>query len=99
MNPNRVRRESTKSLTDLPNVGPAIAKILQSIGIDNPQQLAGSDPFELYERLRKISGKRADPCVLDVFMSIVSFMKGGEARVWWAFTSERKHLQEQKRSS
>jgi hypothetical protein len=33
---------------------------------------------------------RQDPCVLDVFMSIVHFMDGGEALPWWSFTEERK---------
>jgi len=98
MNPKKVRRESTRSLTDLPNVGAAIEKILNSIGIDKPAQLAGSDPFELYERLYKLTGKWEDPCVLDTFISIVRFMSGEEAQVWWAFTAERKHLLESKRS-
>lgn len=98
MNPEKVSRERTQTLTDLPNVGPAIAKILRSIGIDSPSELRGCDPFELYERLYKLSGKWEDPCLLDVFMSIVRFMNGEEAQVWWEFTAERKKLIESKRS-
>ncbi len=98
MNPKKVRRESTRRLTDLPNVGPAIAKILKSIGIDNPSELSECEPFELYERLYKLRGKWEDPCLLDVFMSAVRFMNGEEAQVWWAFTQERKKLLESKRS-
>jgi hypothetical protein len=97
MNPTKARRESTQRLTDLPNVGPAIAKILRSIGIDNPSELRGSDPFELYKRLYKLTGKWEDPCLLDVFISIVRFINGEEAQVWWAFTAERKKLLESKR--
>lgn len=98
MNPEKVSRERMQTLTDLPNVGPAIAKILRSIGIDKPSELSGCDPFELYERLYKLRGKWEDPCLLDVFMSIVHFMNGEEAQVWWAFTAERKKLIESKRS-
>jgi len=91
MNPKRVSRESTRTLRDLPNVGPAIEKLLQSIGIDEPQQLKGCDPFALYKRLGS-SEKGADPCLLDVLMSIVSFMDGNEPQVWWAFTEQRKQM-------
>lgn len=92
MNPNKVRRERTQTLTDLPNVGPAIAKMLNRIGIDRPCELSGCDPFELYERLYKLTGKWEDPCLLDVFMSVVRFMNGEEPQVWWSFTQERKKL-------
>jgi hypothetical protein len=34
-----------------------------------------------------------DPCVIDVFMSITSFMSGEEPRAWWHFTAERKRYQ------
>jgi hypothetical protein len=31
-----------------------------------------------------------DLCVLDVFISVTKFMRGGPATPWWKFTSERK---------
>ena len=92
MHPDKVRRETTETLTDLPNVGPAIAKTLRSIGIEKPGQLVGRDPAELYSMLCEKTGICQDPCVLDVLMSVVHFMNGGEARVWWSFTAERKAL-------
>ena len=92
MHPEKTKRETTETLTDLPNVGPAIAKTLRSIGIEKPEQLVGRDPQELYVLLCEKRGKRQDPCVLDVLMSVVHFMNGGEARVWWSFTAERKAL-------
>ncbi|WP_319522068.1 helix-hairpin-helix domain-containing protein [uncultured Desulfosarcina sp.] len=86
-------RKTVSRLADLPNIGKAIAKDLQSIGIDHPRKLIGKDPFALYDKLCEISGKRHDPCVLDVFMSAVHFMEGGRPLPWWAFTDERKkHL-------
>lgn len=93
MHPEKVDRKSTLRLTDLPNIGPALAKELKRIGIETPGQLAGRDPVELYGQLCEVSGRRQDPCVLDVFMSITDFMNGGEPRVWWAYTAERKRMQ------
>lgn len=90
MNPQKVQRDKVCDLEDLPNIGKAMAADLRSIGIYRPEQLMGQDPFHLYEALCKQSGVRQDPCVLDVFMSIVHFMDGGEALPWWSFTEQRK---------
>lgn len=73
-------------------MGNAIAGMLQRIGIVNPQDLIGKDPVILYEQLCEVTGKRTDPCVLDVFISVVRFMEGGAALPWWSFTAERKRL-------
>jgi hypothetical protein len=83
-------RATVSRLIDLPNVGEAIACKLRLVGIDKPSQLIGKNPFELYEKLCTESGQRYDPCVIDVFMSVVHFMGGGEPRPWWSFTPERK---------
>jgi hypothetical protein len=47
----------------------------------------------MHEALCKITGSQHDPCVIDVFMSIVSFMEGGAALPWWSFTEKRKQIQ------
>jgi len=83
-------RNTVSRLDALPNIGPAIAADLNYIGIHTPQQLVGKDPFILYETLCHKTGQRHDPCVLDVFMSAVDFMEGGEPRAWWTFTEARK---------
>ena len=31
-----------------------------------------------------------DPCVIDVFISIIRFMQGDEPKPWWQYTAERK---------
>jgi hypothetical protein len=54
-------------------------------------ELVGEDADVLYGRLCALSGLRHDPCVIDVFLSIVRFMDGGPAQPWWAYTAERKH--------
>lgn len=77
-------------LEDLPNVGRAMAGDLRLLGITKPKQLCGRDPYRLYEKLCRVTGERQDPCVLDVFISIVRFMDGEPARPWWHYTAERK---------
>lgn len=96
MNPSKVIREKVAHLTDLPNVGPAIAKDLRFVGIASPGDLRGKDPWELYETLCAKSGVRHDPCLLDVFISVTDFMNGGEPKVWWAYTEERKRRYEKR---
>ena len=88
-NPNR---KTVSRLEDLPNIGKAMANDLRLIGIDHPNKLIGKNPFELYDELCAKSGKRHDPCVIDVFMAVVQFMEGGDALPWWAFTEERKTM-------
>ena len=50
----------------------------------------GKDPYKLYNELCRLTGKKHDPCVIDVFLSVVDFMEGGDAKPWWEFTEERK---------
>lgn len=91
MNPSKVAREKMSKLTDLPNIGKAGAADLELLGIGKPDNLKGQDPYEMYERLCTITGKRHDPCVIDVFISITRFMNGDEPKSWWEYTQERKH--------
>ena len=93
MSPKKVDRSRLKHLTDLPNVGKAIAEDLRLLGYHFPEQVSGASPFEMYERLCRETGHRHDPCVIDVFMSITDFLKGRPPRPWWEFTETRKkHL-------
>lgn len=87
---------SVRKLEDIPNVGKATAEDLRLIGIDVPAQLVGRAPFDLYLTLNRVSGRRQDPCVLDVFMAAVHYMEGGPVLPWWAFTDERKVLLKEK---
>lgn len=90
MHPGKVDRACTAKLEDLPNIGKACAGDLRRIGIDRPQQLIGRDPFELYDQLCRTTGIRQDPCMIDVLMSVVAFMNGGDPLPWWSFTEARK---------
>ncbi len=94
-NPNR---ETVSRLEDLPNIGKASASDLHLIGIDHPKDLIGKEPFDMYERLCSITGTRHDPCVIDVFMSVIHFMECGESLPWWSFTESRKNKMSRNRA-
>jgi len=96
MNPTKVERSKVRSLKDLPNIGPAMTRDLEFIGILKPEHLKGRDPVELYETLCRKSGTRHDPCVLDVLISVTRFMHGEKPKSWWAYTQERKGITESK---
>ncbi len=85
-----INRLRMTALEDLPNVGPAIAADFVRLGIRTPRELAGRDPYALYDELNRVTGTRHDPCVLDTFISAVRFMAGAPARPWWKYTAERK---------
>ena len=92
MNPAKVRRDRLEKLTDLPNIGPAMAKDFAVLGIKTPAQLKGRDPLELYRELCKKTRTRQDPCVLDTFISVVRFLAGEKPKPWWLYTEGRKKL-------
>jgi len=84
--------KNVKELEDLPNIGESITADFKLLGIHKPEDLRGKDAFALYNTLCSVTGKRQDPCVIDVFMSAISFVNGGPASPWWHFTAERKTL-------
>lgn len=87
--------QDARRLEDIPNVGRSIAADLRALGIDDPQALAGQDPYELYARSNALRGLRQDPCLADVFIAAVRFMQGERAQPWWYYTAERKrHLRD-----
>lgn len=77
-------------LEQLPNIGPSLAADLRLLGVLHPRELAEKDAWQLYRQLCDTTGKRQDPCVLDTFMAATDFMRGAEARPWWAYTAQRK---------
>jgi hypothetical protein len=81
---------AAKTLTDIPNIGKQIAEDLRALGFEAPSQLAGQDPYALYDRLNAMTGIRHDPCLLDTFIAAVRFMDGEPPRPWWTYTPERK---------
>lgn len=80
----------TSDLTAIPNVGPAVARMLQRLGISSIEDLRGRDGEELFARLSALDGRTHDPCLLDTFVAIVAYADGGPARPWWEHSRERK---------
>lgn len=87
--PNAVRRD-VADFEAIPNVGPATAGDLRLLGFTRPIELAGQDPYVMYDDLCRITGQRHDPCVIDVFIAVVAYMEGAPKTPWWAYTAERK---------
>ena len=77
-------------LEEIPNIGPSLAGDLRRIGIREPADLRGREPYALYQALCETTGIRQDPCVMDAFTAAVYFMRGKRARPWWLYTAERK---------
>lgn len=90
MHPSKVNRNKLSQLTDLPNIGKACSADLRLLGILEPQQLIGKDPYQLFEDLCHKTGSNIDPCMLDTFISITRFMDGDAPQPWWSYTAERK---------
>ena len=87
-----MEHEEVKKLEDIPNVGRIIAEKLRRVGIDQPGDLVGQDPYALFERLGVRTGTKHDPCLLDVFISAVRYMEGAPRTPWWSYTRERKDM-------
>ena len=85
-----MERSEVMRFRDIPNVGPAIEKDFVNLGLSEPIDLIGRDPYQMYRDLCRITRKRHDPCVIDIFISAVRYMEGGPAKKWWEFTKERK---------
>lgn len=77
-------------LESIPNVGSAIAEKLRALGFNLPIELKDQNPYKMYHDLCERTGKQQDPCLLDVFISAVSFVDGNPLKPWWYFTSQRK---------
>lgn len=83
-------RDTVGKLEDLPNIGKAISADLELINITHPKQLIGNDAYHLHSELCKSLGFRQDYCVIDVLLSAIDYMEGGQAQPWWNFTKQRK---------
>ena len=80
----------TYSLTELPNVGKAIASDLQKIGIATSSEIEQRDALAIFEELREVMGNRHDPCVYYTLLSVKHFLSTGEPLPWWKFTDQGK---------
>ena len=86
-------RTSVMQLSQLRNIGKAMLRDFDVLGITSVAQLAGQDADELYTRISILTGARHDPCVHDTYAAAIHQAKTGEALNWWAFTPLRKERQ------
>jgi Pathogenicity locus len=77
-------------LLQLANIGPAALEDLICCKIDTIAKLAKQEPKQLYQTLNDLTGKRHDPCVLDVFSAAVHEARTGEKTPWWEWSRRRK---------
>lgn len=61
-----------RSLADLKSVGKATLADFRLLGVQSAQDLAESDPRELYERLCRLQGVTVDICQYDLFCCAVA---------------------------
>ncbi len=77
-------------LTELPNIGKAIAADLMAIGIRSSADLSGHDPLKIFNALEETMGRRHDPCVYYTLLSVQHFLATGVSLPWWKFTAQGK---------
>jgi hypothetical protein len=91
---NKSKRQRTESeLRSLMNIGPAIERDLQGLGIRSVRDLAAAEAGDLFQRLEQHCGARVDPCVYDTFRAVIHEARTGEKTPWFAWTAERKRLE------
>src|SRR5579871_4957603 len=83
-------KKKTTQLSDLMNVGKATLQDLYLLNIASIEQLALTNPDNLYTKLEAITKKHHDPCVWDVFAAIIHEARTGQKTRWWEWTSVRK---------
>lgn len=86
--------ESTRRLEDLLSIGPAMLRDFALLGIRSVEELARRNPQRMYAHLNRLTGRRQDPCVLDVFCAAVAQAKNprlpAEQCEWWYWSRKRK---------
>jgi hypothetical protein len=89
-----MKKKETRTLGDLYSVGPATVRDLKALGITAVEQLVGQDARKLYDRLCRLSGKRCDPCMMDVLSAAIAQAQDPdlpkEKRRWWYWSKIRK---------
>jgi hypothetical protein len=78
------------NLRSLMNVGPAVERYLDGLGIRSIEQLANRDPDELFRSLSRRIGCACDPCLHDTFSAIVYEARMGTKTPWFTWTAARK---------
>ena len=85
---------TTRQLSELISIGPAMLRDFELLAIRSVAQLAKQSPQRMYARLNRATGQRQDPCVLDTFSAAVAQARNprlpGEQCQWWYWSRKRK---------
>ena len=85
---------TTRQLADLISIGPAMLRDFERLGIRSVAQLAKQNPRSMFARLKRATGQRQDPCVLDTFCAAVAQARNprlpAEQCQWWYWSRKRK---------
>ncbi|HTE41355.1 MAG TPA: helix-hairpin-helix domain-containing protein, partial [Steroidobacteraceae bacterium] len=84
------RRQDVDELSQLRNIGKAMRKDFELLGIQSVKQLARCNADKLYAQIQTLTSSRHDPCVWDTYAAAIHQAKTGEALPWWDFTKVRK---------
>jgi nucleotidyltransferase/DNA polymerase involved in DNA repair len=89
-------KATTGELGQLRNIGKAMLKDFDLLGIVSVKQLARCNADRLFERIQTLTNSRHDPCVWDTYAAAIHQAKTGEALPWWDFTKVRKEREAEK---
>ncbi len=83
------KKQILKALQKLPNVGPATAEDIYSLGYRSLADMKSADPEKMYAKLEKLAGTHVDRCMLYVCRSLVYMAKHPGYKdkkvLWWKF--------------
>ena len=86
--------KTTRQLSELISIGPAMLRDFELLEIRSVKQLARQEPRRMYARLNRATGQRQDPCVLDTFCAAVAQARNprlaSEKCLWWYWSRKRK---------
>jgi hypothetical protein len=89
-----IAADGERRLESLISVGPAIRCDFELLGIRSVAELGFANPRDMYWKLCRLTGKRQDICVQDVFSAAVAQARNprlpAEQCVWWYWSRKRK---------
>lgn len=83
-------KKANNELLSLMNVGKAVFRDLQLLKINSVAELAKQEASALFDKLQRVTCMRQDPCMWDVFASIINEAKTGKKTKWFEWTKVRK---------
>ena len=88
------KKENHQELRGLISIGPATVRDFKLLGVNSVADLARQNPENLYRKLCRVTGKRQDICVLDMFCAGVAQARNprlpAEQCQWWYWSGRRK---------